>query len=166
MIRTLRSAAPHTLLLVAVTVLFSLAGCATDDPATKENGSSSAAAQGCETDKLVCKVDADCDADELCAAGKCASRTAEDAEDAGGADKIVCKADGDCDPDERCVSGRCAGLDGDKDGCSADADCDADERCAAGKCVDKEESGAECPVACKTNADCEADEVCANGKCD
>jgi hypothetical protein len=121
--------------------LLTLAACAASgnppDVAGKQKGSLTGAmcseSDDGANDKILCTVDGDCDADEVCTNGRCAGLDgeAEDgAPDCAGAadeeeanDKITCAVDADCDADEVCTKGLCTGLDG-------EAEDDADEAAA------------------------------------
>ncbi len=87
-------------------------------------------------DKVVCSVDADCDADEVCSNGRCTGLDGEDEDDA-------------CEGDEG------------PDGADDDGDDETDD--GAGDPDDEEEPGDK--IVCSTNADCDSDEVCTNGLC-
>jgi len=100
-----------------------------DDDTADDDKSDGADDEG-SADKVICAVDADCDADETCVSGKCTGTDGESNDDGadsekadgaggadgeGSADKVVCAVDTDCDADETCVSGKCTGTDGESD---------------------------------------------------
>jgi|RhiMethySRZTD1v2_1073278.scaffolds.fasta_scaffold29665_3 hypothetical protein len=138
--------------LTSVLALVACNGADTTEPNSGQNqGNSVGQSQACgdddedeANDKVVCVVDSDCDADEVCTQGRC---TGTDGEDEG---------DDKCDTDDDGADDDGADDDGaDDDGADDDG---ADDDGA-------DDDGPGDKITCATNADCDADEVCTAGLC-